>query len=257
MDLGIRGRTAVVCASTSGLGEGVARALGAEGANVVVTGRRVEVARGIAAQLPSAVGVGVDLLSRGGPERVVEAAGDAFGPVDILVLNGPGPRPATALDVSSEDVDGAFSSLVLPQQRLVSLVLDGMRLRRWGRILSISSTSVVEPIPDLALSNIGRAALAGYLKSLATQVARDGVTVNLLLPGRILTARTTAVDSVVAERSGRTEEEVRAEASAAIPMGRYGDIHEFGAVGAFLCSDLASYVTGTAVRCDGGVVRGL
>lgn len=107
----IAGRTAVVCASTSGLGEGVARALGAEGANVVVTGRRAERAKEIAADLPSAIGLGIDLLSPGAPERIVEAAADAFGPVDILVLNGPGPKPGTALDVSTEDIDSAVASL--------------------------------------------------------------------------------------------------------------------------------------------------
>lgn len=257
MDLGIAGRTAVVCASTSGLGEGVARALGAEGVNVVVTGRRTERAQEIAGELPSAIGLGVDLLSPGAPEQVVGAAVDAFGPVDILVLNGPGPKPGPALGVTTEDIDGAVASLVRPKQQLVSLVLGGMRERGWGRVLSIASTSVVEPLANLALSNIGRAALAGYLKTLATEVAADGVTVNLLLPGRMRTARITSIDSATAEQTGRTEEEVRAEAAAAIPMGRYGDIEEFGAVGAFLCSALASYVTGTAVRCDGGVVGGL
>ncbi|MFC0105619.1 SDR family oxidoreductase [Kibdelosporangium aridum] len=257
MDLGIAGRTAVVCASTSGLGEGAARALGAEGANVLITGRRAERAKAIAAELPSATGLGVDLLHLGAPEQIVDTATAAFGPVDILVLNGPGPKPGTALEVTTEDIDKAVAALVRPQQKLVSLVLDGMRERGWGRILAIASTSVIQPIPNLTLSNIGRAALAGYLKTLATAVAADGVTVNLLLPGRIRTARTTAVDSAVAQETGRTEDEVRAEAAAAIPMGRYGDINEFGAVAAFLCSAQASYVTGTAVRCDGGNVGSL
>jgi 3-oxoacyl-[acyl-carrier protein] reductase len=257
MDLRIAGRTAVVCASTSGLGEGVARALGAEGANVVVTGRRAELARAIAADLPSAVGLGVDLMADGAPERIVQAATDAFGPVDILVLNGPGPKPATALEVTTEDIETAVVSLVRPQQRLVSLVVDGMRERGWGRILSIASTSLVEPLAALTLSNIGRAALGGYLKTLATQVAADGVTVNLLLPGGFRTARRNAVEATKAQRTGRTAAEIQAEEAADIPMRRFGDVHEFGAVGAFLCSDLASYVTGTAVRCDGGLVHRL
>lgn len=257
MDLKIAGRTAVVCASTSGLGEGVARALGAEGANVVVTGRREELAKLVAAQLPSAIGVGVDMMSESGPEQIVQAATDAFGPVDILVLNGPGPKPATALDLSSEDIGTAVASLVRPQQRLVSLVLDGMRDRGWGRILAVSSTNVVEPLPALALSNIGRPALAGYLKTLANQVAADGVTVNLLLAGGFRTARRDAVEAAKAERTGRTAAEIQAEEAAQVPMGRFGAVHEFAAVGAFLCSDLASYMTGTAVRCDGGLVHSL
>ncbi|MFK4088197.1 SDR family oxidoreductase [Kribbella sp. NPDC020789] len=257
MDLKIAGRTAVVCASTSGLGAGIARALAAEGANVVVTGRRDDLARQIATQLPSAIGVGADLTSESGPERIIEAAAAAFGTVDILVLNGPGPKPATALEITSDDVTTAMNWLVRPQQRLVSLVLDGMRERGWGRILAVSATNIQEPLPALALSNIGRPALAGYLKALATQVAPDGVTVNLLLAGGFRTARRDAVEAVKAERTGRPAAEIQAEEAAQVPMGRFGAVHEFAAAGAFLCSDLASYITGTAVRCDGGLVQSL
>lgn len=257
MDLKIAGRTAVVCASTSGLGEGVARALAAEGANVVVTGRRAELAKMIAAQLPSAIGVGVDMMSDGGPEQIIQAAVDAFGSVDILVLNGPGPKPATALDVTTEDIGTAVASVVRPQQRLVSLVLDGMRERGWGRILAMSATNIVEPLPALALSNIGRPALAGYLKALATQVAPDGVTVNLLLAGGFRTARRDAVEATKAARTGRPAAEIQAEEATEVPMRRFGAVHEFADVAAFLCSDLSSYMTGTAVRCDGGLVHSL
>lgn len=257
MDLNMRGRTAVVCASTSGLGEAVARALGAEGANVVVTGRREERARAIAAELPSAIGVGVDLFSENGPEKIVAAATNAFGPIDIMVLNGPGPAPATALEVTGDDILASVDSLLRPQQKLVSLVVDGMRERGWGRILSVASTTVVEPLPTLALSNIGRGALAGYFKTLATQVAADGVTVNLLLAGGFRTSRRNAVEAVKAQRTGRSAEDIRAEEAAEVPIGRFGDPTEFGAVGAFLCSDLASYVTGTAMRCDGGLLHSL
>ncbi|MEV4314957.1 SDR family oxidoreductase [Actinocrispum sp. NPDC049592] len=257
MDLKIAGRTAVVCASTAGLGEGVARALAAEGANVVVTGRRAELAKSIAAELPSAVGLGVDMMSEGAPEQIVQAATDAFGPVDILVLNGPGPKPGTALEATTEDIETAVDSLIRPQQKLVSLVVDGMRERGWGRILSMSSTSLVEPLPLLTLSNVGRAALGAYLKTLATQVAQDGVTVNLLLPGGFRTARRDANEAIKAQRTGRTAAEIQAEEAAQIPIRRFGSVPEFGAVAAFLCSDLASYITGTAVRCDGGLVHSL
>ncbi len=257
MDLKIAGRTAVVCASTAGLGEGVARALGAEGANVVVTGRRAELAKSIAADLPSAIGLGVDLMSEDGPEQIVQAATDAFGPVDILVLNGPGPKPGTALEVTSQDIETAVASLIGPQQKLVSLVVNGMRERGWGRILSISATSLQEPLPILTLSNIGRAALGGYLKTLATQIAEDGVTVNLLLAGGFRTARRDANEAIKAQRTGRTAAEIQTEEAAEIPMRRFGTVPEFAAVGAFLCSDLASYITGTAVRCDGGIVHSL
>lgn len=257
MDLGIRGRTAVVCASTSGLGEATARALAAEGARVVVCGRRGERAEAIAAELPDAVGVAVDLTAPDGPAALVDAAVGAFGAVDVLVLNSGGPPPSYAAEISGDDVVAAVGTLVLAQQTLVSLVLPGMRERGWGRVLAIGSTGVVEPIPGLALSNIGRAALGGYLKTLATEVAADGVTVNVLLPGRIATARTDAVDRAVAEREGVDVADVTARGQAAVPAGRYGRPDEFGAVAAFLCSDAASYVTGTATRCDGGAVGSL
>jgi len=254
VDLGITGRTAVVCASTSGLGAASARALGAEGANVVVSGRREDLAKSIAAELPSAVGVAVDLTAPGGSEELLRAAHEAFGDIDILVLNGPGPRPATASTLDTESIAKALHDLLLVQQTLVNAVLPGMRERGWGRIVAIASSGVVQPLPNLALSNIGRTALAAYLKSLATDVAADGVTVNLVLPGRIATDRTESLDKAAAERSGRSEAEARADSERTIPARRYGRPEEFGAVTAFLCGAPASYTTGTAVRCDGGLV---
>ncbi len=257
MDLGLSGRTAIVCASTSGLGEATARALAAEGARVVVSGRRAERATEIAAELPEAIGVGVDLTAPNGPETLVAAATEAFRAVDVLVLNSGGPPPSTAVTLDTASITEAMVPLLLAQQRLVSLVLREMRERRWGRIVGVGSAGIVEPIAGLALSNIGRAALAGYLKTLAGEVAADGVTVNLLLPGRIATARTTGIDEYIAEREHITPADVEARAAAAIPAGRYGTAAEFGAVAAFLCSEAASYVTGTATRCDGGLVGGL
>jgi 3-oxoacyl-[acyl-carrier protein] reductase len=257
VDLGLAGRTAVVCASTSGLGEAVARALAAEGAHVVVSGRRGDRARQIADELPSAVGVEVDLTDPADDERLLAAAREAFGEVEILVLNGPGPAPGPAAQVTESDVDGAIDSLLRPHVRLVSAVLPGMRERRWGRILAVGSSGISAPLANLALSNFGRAALAGYLKTLAGEVAADGVTVNLLLPGRIATDRAAALDQARADRTGRSVEDVEEQAVEQIPAGRYGEPTEFGSVAAFLCSQRASYVTGTAVRCDGGLVRSL
>jgi 3-oxoacyl-[acyl-carrier protein] reductase len=257
MDLGIAGRTAVVCASTGGLGEATARALGAEGANVVVSGRRDDRARQIASELPSAIGVGVDLTGPGGASQLLDASREAFGEIDILVLNGPGPKPATASVLTGADVTEAVHNLMLVQQELVNAVLPGMRERGWGRIVSIASTGVVEPLTGLALSNIGRGALAAYLKSLATEVASDGVTVNLVLPGRISTDRSAALNRSIAERTGRSIEEVLEDAAAQIPAGRFGTPDEFGAITAFLCGATAGYLTGLAIRCDGGLVRSL
>ncbi|NEK85686.1 SDR family oxidoreductase [Blastococcus saxobsidens] len=257
MDLGLHGRTAVVAASTGGLGEAVARALAAEGAHVVVSGRRGERVRQLAAELPSAVGVEVDLTDPDGPARLVAAAESAFGPVDVAVLNGPGPRPGLAADLTDDDVTGAVAALVAPHRRLVAAVLPGMRERGWGRVLAVGSSGVAAPLPGLAASNLGRAALAGWLRTLAAEVAAEGVTVNLLLPGRIATDRVAELDQAAAGRTGRTVEQVQEASRATIPAGRYGRPEEFGAVAAFLCSAAAGYVTGTALRCDGGLVRTL
>jgi 3-oxoacyl-[acyl-carrier protein] reductase len=254
MDLGIRGRTALVAASTSGLGLASARKLAAEGANVVLSGRRGALARELAADLESAVGVEADLTDARSPRVLVDAAADRFGPVDILVLNSGGPPPGVASDVSRQALLAAMESMLLQQMELVSLVLPGMRERGWGRIAAIGSASIQRPMPDLALSSIVRAALAAYLKSLAHDVAASGVTVNLVLPGRINTDRVGALDAARAEREGTSVEATRAASIAGIPAGRYGEPEEFAAVVTFLCSAQASYVTGEQVRCDGGYV---
>jgi 3-oxoacyl-[acyl-carrier protein] reductase len=257
VDLGLTGRCAVVCASTGGLGEAIARALGAEGANVVVSGRRGDRAKEIAAELPSAVGVEVDLTSESGAADLVAAARDSFGKVDVLVLNGPGPKPGPAASVDDAALDTAVDTLLRPHLRLLGLTLPGMRARGWGRVLAVGSSGVAAPLPNLALSNLGRSALAGYLKTLAAEVAADGVTVNLLLPGRIATDRVASLDRAAATATGTSVADVVTRSRVTIPAGRYGDPAEFGAAAAFLCGAPASYVTGTALRIDGGLVRSL
>ena len=255
MDIGVAGRTAVVLGSTSGLGWAVASTLADEGANVVLVGRREELVKERAASLPSAVGVVADITERDGPATVLRAAEEAFGDVDILVLNGGGPPPAHAQDLDGDGIDRAVRLLLRPHVDLVRGVLPGMRQRRWGRVVAIGSSGVQQPIPNLASSNVGRAALAGYLKSLSDDVAAEGVTVNMVLPGRIDTDRVVAIDKAAAERPGTTPEEARRESEASIPAGRYGTAEEFAAVVAFLAGERASYVTGEQVRCDGGLVR--
>jgi 3-oxoacyl-[acyl-carrier protein] reductase len=253
MDLGLTGRRALVLGSTGGLGLAVATALAHEGARVVLCGRRGERARELAAGLPGAAGLAVD-LTRDGVDGLVADAEAAIGPLDVVVLNSGGPPPGGAVDLSTDAVRAAVETLLLRQIELVAAVLPGMRSRGWGRILAIGSSGVQAPLPGLVLSNIGRAGLAGYLKTLASEVAADGVTVNMLLPGRFDTDRSTAIDGGRAEREGMSLEEVRDESQRSIPVGRYGDPAEFGAVAAFLCSGPASYLTGEQVRCDGGYV---
>lgn len=251
MDLGLRGKTALVCASTAGLGLATAEALAAEGARVVISGRRAGQAAEIAGGLPGAVAVECDVTEPGAARRLHDEAVTALGAqLDIVVLNGPGPKPAPAQAVSADNLRAAFETLMVFQQELVALALPSMRERGWGRIVAIGSTSVVEPIAGLALSSVGRAALAAYLKTLAAEVAAEGVTVNLVLPGRIDTDRVRSLDE--AAGPGAQERSV-----AAIPAGRYGTPAEFGAVAAFLCSEQAAYVTGTALRVDGGAAKGL
>jgi 3-oxoacyl-[acyl-carrier protein] reductase len=266
MDLGISGRTALVAASTGGLGLAVARALAAEGAKVAIVGRRRDRAQEIVAELEAAYGglpgfgataVEADLTAPGGVEEAVAKTESGLGPIDILVLNGPGPKPGAAATLGSGDISAAFDTLVRPHQAIVSHTLPGMRERRWGRILAIGSSGVAAPLPNLAISNTGRAALAAYLKTLAAEVALDGVTVNLLLPGRIATDRVTELDQAAAKRRGTTLEEIRLESRKTIPARRYGEPAEFGAAAAFLCSAPASYITGVALRCDGGLIRSL
>lgn len=255
METGLRGRTAVVPGSSAGLGLAIARSLAHEGANVVLAGRRGDLVREQADALPSAIGVEVDLFADDGPSLLVARAVERFGDVDVLVLNGGGPQPGAAADIGPDQLRDAVAQLLIAQQRLVAAVLPGMRERGWGRVIAVGSSGVQQPIERLALSNVGRAALAGYLKTLAAEVAGDGVTVNMVLPGRIDTDRVAALDAAAAERTGATVEQVRARSQSTIPAGRYGTPEEFAAVALFLASTAASYVTGEQIRCDGGMVR--
>ena len=255
MDLGIKGRTAIVAGSTSGLGLAVARALAEEGVIVAFCGRRGELAHQYAAQYSGSIGIEVDLQQKDSAKRFVEAAVDGLGPIDIVVLNSGGPTPGTASGLTIDAVDSAIQTLLVRQIELVSAVLRTMRERGWGRVVGVGSSGIQQPLPGLALSNIARAGLAGYLKTLSGEVAGDGVTVNMVMPGRIATDRVASLDQMKAEREGAEVSAVEEHSRSSIPAGRYGTPEEFGAVAAFLCSAQASYVTGEQVRCDGGLVQ--
>lgn len=255
MDLGLKGRTAVVLGATAGIGAAIARQLGEEGAHVVVVGRSADRAAALAGSLPSAVAVAADLTDAGAPERIVAAAVEAFGQVDVLVLNGGGPPPGPAVGFTEDSLDRAVDLLVRSHLALIDRVLPGMTARGWGRIVAVGSSGVQQPLPNLTASNLGRAALAGYLKTLAAEVAGHGVTVNMVLPGRIDTDRVAQLDEAAARRTGTSVEEARASSEATIPVGRYGRPEEFAAVAVFLAGEPAAYITGEQVRCDGGLVR--
>ncbi|HEX5591173.1 MAG TPA: SDR family oxidoreductase [Candidatus Limnocylindrales bacterium] len=262
MDLGIRGRRALVGGASSGLGRAVAERLAAEGCDLVVTARRGDLLETLAAELRErhgirAVPLAADLADAATPRTLADAAVDALGGIDILVLNAGGPPP---VDPASTDAAGwaaALRLLVTSPVELATALLPGMRERRWGRIAAIVSYAVRQPIDDLSYSNAGRSALVAWLKTVSRAVAADGVTVNGALPGRHRTARIEQLDQATAERTGRTVEDVRAGHLAQIPAGRYGDPDEFAAYVAWLCSAPASYQTGTFTSIDGGIVIGL
>ncbi|WP_236794831.1 SDR family oxidoreductase [Amycolatopsis sp. GM8] len=255
----LTGRHALVLGGSTGLGLATASALAATGAQVTVTSRDATRAEQAAAGLPGHGhrGVAVDLTaSEDGPDGVTAlATALAAGPrVDVLVLNAGGPPPARAVDVDAAAAAAALRPLLLSQISVVRTVLPEMLAAGWGRVVAIGSSGVQQPIPTLALSNLGRAALAAYLKSLASDVADRGVTINMVLPGRIATGRVAALDSARADATATSVEEIRAASQAAIPAGRYGEPAEFAAAVAFLCSPGASYITGVQLRADGGMI---
>ena len=258
MDLGLQGKRALVLSSSRGLGRGVAESLATEGAEVMLTARSADRLQATADAI-NARGKGrahafaADL--KGETEAIHQAAVDALGGVDILVANTGGPPARTALNVEPDAWTPQFEAMVVPIFKLAGLVLPGMLERRWGRILIIASSGVVQPIPNLVISNALRASLVGWSKTLASEVAKDGVTVNLVLPGRIETDRVGELDAINAKAQGKTPEDVAAAARATIPAGRYGRVEEFAEVVCFLASERASYVTGSMIRVDGGAVR--
>lgn len=260
MDLGLRDKCALVLGASQGLGLGVARVLLAEGASVALSSRSAESLEAARAGLPEdqrtrCFILPADLGAPDAADGIAAAAVDALGRVDILVNNSGGPPTGQPSGVDIAEIDRQFDRMVKPLLALTLALLPGMRGRGFGRILTIASSGVVQPIPHLPISNSLRSALVGFMKTLAGEVARDGVTVNILAPGRIATARTQSIDAAAAGRSGKSEAEVARESAAAIPAGRYGTVEEFGAVAAFLAGTGASYVTGSVIRVDGGAIR--
>ncbi len=260
MDLGLNGKKALVLASSRGLGLGIAEALAAEGADVLLTGRSVDALAAKAAEITArgagtAHWVGSDLSEDGVVQQLAAEATAILGRVDILVNNtgGPPPGPAAAMTEAALAVHG--QAMVFRVIALTNTLLPAMREAGWGRVLTCASSGVVQPIPNLALSNTLRGALIGWNKTLSNEVAADGVTCNMLLPGRIHTDRVDQLDSAAAERTGKSLDAVREGSRATIPAGRYGKVEEFAAVAAFLCSAPASYVTGSVIRCDGGAIK--
>lgn len=260
MDLGLQNRKALVLASSRGLGLGVAEALAAEGADVLLTGRDAAALEAASTAI-NARGMGraswvlADLTAPDFAATLSKTAVTQLGQVDILVLNTGGPKPGQARDIDTTVLMAQAQAMVASVIDLTGRLLPDMCSRGWGRVLTIASSGVIQPIPNLALSNTLRGALVGWNKTLATEVAGEGVTCNMLLPGRVHTDRVDQIDGAAAEREGKDLDTVRSASQASIPAQRYGQVEEFAAVGAFLCSAQAAYITGSMVRCDGGMIR--
>jgi 3-oxoacyl-[acyl-carrier protein] reductase len=248
MDLGIGGRTALVMGASGGVGRGVAAALAREGARVAIASssrERIDRAAGEIEGEVAAFVADTDDLDR--LSSLPAAVAERFGPIEILVTNTGGPPLGGTLDHPREDWDSAYRALVLAPRTLIDAVLPRMRERRWGRIVNVGSSSMREPIPGLALSNAHRMAAIGLFKTLASEVAGDGITVNTVATGRFATQR-------LADSSGsleRAEERARVD----VPAGRLGTPEEYGDLVAFVCSDRAAYLTGTVIPLDGGLLR--
>ena len=260
MDLGLRGKVALVAAASRGLGRAIAEALAAEGASLVICARGEEALAETGSAIADRAGVDVeavaaDVSTPEGMSRAWAHARDRFGRVDVLVTNagGPpsGPFEAHDWDAWQHAVELTLRSAV----ELTRLVLPGMKERQWGRIINVTSIAVKQPVDGLILSNSLRAAVTGFARTLANEVARHGITVNNIMPGYTRTERVEQLNAATAEREGVSVEDVARRIEAQIPMRRLGEPHEFAALAAFLASEAAGYITAQSIAVDGGWIR--
>jgi 3-oxoacyl-[acyl-carrier protein] reductase len=253
VDLGIEGRVALVMGASKGIGHGIAAALAREKARVAIASRSLERIERAAKELRAAgevVGFAADTSDPDSLPDLVQEVQAALGPIDILVTNTGGPPFGEPLGFERSEWEEAYRSLVLAPLALIDAVVPQMRERKWGRIVNVTSSVTREPIPGLMLSNSHRLAALGAFKTLARELARDGILVNSVAPGRIATDR-------IAELRGSSIEELAAEPQPDVPVGRIGTVEEFADVAAFLCSERASYVCGVNLLVDGGLVRSI
>lgn len=263
MDFGLNGKFALVMGAGSGLGAACAKALAKEGAHVVMVGRRIEALEARAAEIraiaPQAQCTPF-VWDISDPIRAAEQVAEIrrrAGPIQVLVNNTGGPPPTPAAGQPVELWTTQFQSMVASLIAITDAVLPDMQQAQWGRIITIASSGVVSPIPNLALSNALRSALVGWSKTLSRELAAKGITVNMALPGRIATDRLRFLDESKAKRESKPIEQVIADSQGAIPMGRYGHPDEFGAAVAFLASQAAAYITGSMIRVDGGMIASI
>ncbi len=259
MDLGIQAKTAVVMGASQGLGRAIAAQLASEGTNLVLTARNEAALTDLAKTLAETHSIkaqvhALDTSDAAAVEAFCARLTDEIHP-DILIANTGGPPPTPALGADPADWAKAAQSLLFSVIRVIETATKGMAARGWGRVVVVGSTGIQQPIPNLAISNTLRGGIAGYCKTLSAEVASQGVTVNIVLPGRIDTARIAQLNEKRAELAGTTVEEIRRAAEAEIPAGRYGKPEEFAAAAVFLASAPAAYITGQMTRVDGGLVQ--
>ena len=261
MDFGLKNKTALVLGGGGGLGRAITKALAAEGANIAIAGHHRASIGATQAELAAtdcrSLTLEWDLADLSVIDANVSHIEQELGSVDILVNNTGGPPPTPASGQPAELWEKQFQAMVLSIISFTDRVLPGMKQRRWGRIITSTSSGIVAPIPNLSLSNALRLSLVGWSKTLAREVAREGITVNVVVPGRIATDRVKFLDQSRAAREGRSVEEIVAESERNIPVGRYGRPEEYADAVAFLASNRAAYITGSIIRVDGGMIASI
>jgi 3-oxoacyl-[acyl-carrier protein] reductase len=262
MDLGLSNKVALVAAASRGLGRAVAEELASEGASLVICARKPETIERVAAEIAgvtgaTVIGVAADVSDPDDVTRLVQSGIDRFGRIDILVTNSGGPAAGALEAFNPEHWEAATRLLLYSSVNLARAVLPGMKERRWGRILNITSIAVKQPVDNLMLSNSLRAGVTGFARTLANEVAAFGVTVNNIMPGYTRTERVEELSRMMAEKQGITPEEFVASWEREIPMRRIGEPREFAALAAFLVSERASFITGTSIPVDGGWIKSL
>jgi 3-oxoacyl-[acyl-carrier protein] reductase len=261
MDFGLKGKTALVLGGGGGLGRAISKALAGEGASIAVA----DIDSGaVAATQAALTAIGVkniglvwDISDLSLIDEHISKIEGELGPVDILVNNTGGPPPTPASGQDPALWLKHFHAMVLSVIAITDRVLPNMRARHWGRVITSTSSGVVAPIPNLGISNALRLSLVGWSKTLAREVGKDGITANIILPGRIATDRIKFLDEAKAKREGRNVDDVSAESTSSIPLGRYGKPEEYGDVVTFLASERAAYINGSTIRVDGGLIASI